>query len=90
MTPYTTLELPVSRTNFHGPKGVRATEVRLYLQLLIGAFSLRLHVSHMRKQQLSRVNQDVHRNAPVINNNNNNITKNENDKSIFVSSEKVS
>ena len=25
------LELPLSRTNFYGPKGVRATEVRLYL-----------------------------------------------------------
>ena len=24
------LELPMSRTNFHGPKDVRATEVRLY------------------------------------------------------------
>ena len=24
------LELPISRTNFHGPKDVRATEVRLY------------------------------------------------------------
>ena len=27
------LELPLSRTNFHGPKGVRAIEVRLYLEL---------------------------------------------------------
>ena len=26
------LELPLSRTNFHGPKGVRAIEVRLYFQ----------------------------------------------------------
>ena len=25
------LELPLSRTNFHGPKGVRAIEVRLYI-----------------------------------------------------------
>ena len=25
------LELPISRTNFHGPKDVRATEVRLYV-----------------------------------------------------------
>ena len=25
-----TLELPMSGTNFHGPKGVRAIEVRLY------------------------------------------------------------
>ena len=25
------LELSLSRTNFHGPKGVRAIEVRLYL-----------------------------------------------------------
>ena len=26
------LELPLSRTNFHGPKGVQAIEVRLYIQ----------------------------------------------------------
>ena len=25
------LELPLSRTNFHSPKGVRAIEVRLYM-----------------------------------------------------------
>ena len=25
------LKLPLSRTNFHGPKGVRAIEVRLYM-----------------------------------------------------------
>ena len=25
------LELPISRTNFHGPKDVRAIEVRLYI-----------------------------------------------------------
>ena len=25
------LELPLSRTNFHGPKGVRDIEVRLYV-----------------------------------------------------------
>ena len=25
------LELPMSRTNFHGPKDVRAIEVRLYM-----------------------------------------------------------
>ena len=25
------LQLPLSRTNFHGPKGVRAIEVRLYI-----------------------------------------------------------
>ena len=28
------LELPMSRTNFHGPKEVRAIEVRLYQQFL--------------------------------------------------------
>ena len=28
------LELPLSRTNFHGPKGVRAIEVRLYFNCL--------------------------------------------------------
>ena len=27
------LELPLSRTNFHGPEGVRATEVRQYMGL---------------------------------------------------------
>ena len=26
------LELPMSRTNFHGPKDVRAIEIRLYLE----------------------------------------------------------
>ena len=26
------LELPISRINFHSPKDVRATEVRLYVQ----------------------------------------------------------
>ena len=34
------LELPLSRTNFHGPKGVRAIEVRLYIQII--HFSVRL------------------------------------------------
>ena len=28
------LELPISKTNFHGPKDVRAIEVRLYLKYL--------------------------------------------------------
>ena len=28
------LELPMSRTNFHGPKDTRAIEVRLYIFLL--------------------------------------------------------
>ena len=27
------LELPISRTNFHGPKAVRAIEVRLYTNI---------------------------------------------------------
>ena len=26
------LELPMSRTNFHGPKDVRAIEIRLYIE----------------------------------------------------------
>ena len=30
------LELPLSRTNSHGPKGVRAIEVRLYYKMFIG------------------------------------------------------
>ena len=30
------LELPLSRTNFHGPKGVRAIEVRLYCERIDG------------------------------------------------------
>ena len=29
------LELPISRTNFHGPKDVRAIEVRLYLSRML-------------------------------------------------------
>ena len=29
------LELPLSQTNFHGPKGVRAIEVRLYIACTI-------------------------------------------------------
>ena len=29
------LELPMSRKNFHGPKDVRATEVRLYYGWLV-------------------------------------------------------
>ena len=28
-------ELPITRTNFHGPKGIRAIEVRLYLIIII-------------------------------------------------------
>ena len=28
------LKLPMSRTNFHGPKDVRAIEVRLYISLI--------------------------------------------------------
>ena len=28
------LELPMSRTNFHGPKDVRAIEVRLYYAMI--------------------------------------------------------
>ena len=31
------LELPMSRTNFHGPKDVRAIEVRLYFVSLCSA-----------------------------------------------------
>ena len=27
------LELPMSRTNFHGPKDIRAIEVRLYKEV---------------------------------------------------------
>ena len=29
------LELPLYRTNFHGPNGVRATEVRLYVDIRV-------------------------------------------------------
>ena len=32
------LELPLSRTNFHGPKGVRAIEVLLYLYRMVYDF----------------------------------------------------
>ena len=35
------LEIPLSRTNFHGPKGVRAIEVRLYIGKQIGNHKLR-------------------------------------------------
>ena len=31
------LELPMSRTNFHGPKDVGATEVRLYFNVILGS-----------------------------------------------------
>ena len=46
-------ELPMSRTNFHGPKDVRAIEVRLYLDMIIPFIStvlstLRLAV-HLQK-----------------------------------------
>ena len=34
-----TLELPLFRTSFHGPKGVRAIEVRLYFTPKTCAFS---------------------------------------------------
>ena len=33
------LELPLTETNFHGPKSVRATEVLMYLLLLRGSRS---------------------------------------------------
>ena len=32
------LELPMSRMNFHGPKDIRAIEVRLYVSQFIGGF----------------------------------------------------
>ena len=34
------LELPLSRTNFHGPIGVRAIEVRLYLFVILTYWSV--------------------------------------------------
>ena len=34
------LELPMSRTSFHGPKDVRAIEVRLYVGWNEGSFTL--------------------------------------------------
>ena len=34
------LELPLSRTSFHGSKGVRAIEVRLYLYILFTIFKI--------------------------------------------------
>ena len=38
------LELPLSRTNFHGPKGVRAIEVRLYFEMLFVPHALHYHM----------------------------------------------
>ena len=38
------LELPMSRTNFHGPKDVRAIEVRLYVGGTLSGLSLTLCV----------------------------------------------
>ena len=54
------LELPISRTNFHGPKDVRAIEVRMYMASLTeqDLYCLRrkdlfshsmAHMKHMRK-----------------------------------------
>ena len=43
------LELPLSRTNFHGPKGVRAIEVRLYLDDM----SIMSIIQHYRDSMLS-------------------------------------
>ena len=43
------LELPLSRTNFHGPKGVRAIEVLLYFVqtgILAPAFCASLDTIH--------------------------------------------
>ena len=36
------LELPLFRTNFHGPKGVRAIEIRLYLFQTVNLGNLEL------------------------------------------------
>ena len=44
------LELPLSRINFHGPKGVRAIEVRLYLTLKL----------QNRQQNLPLQNMTIH------------------------------
>ena len=33
------LELPMARKIFHGPKGVRAIAVRLYIEITISSFS---------------------------------------------------
>ena len=35
------LELPISRSNFHGPKEIRVIEVRLYLNGMGGGFALK-------------------------------------------------
>ena len=40
------LELPMSRTNFHGPKDVRAIEVRLYFYSLLDAIDMRPPTFH--------------------------------------------
>ena len=42
------LELPISRTNFHGPKDVRAIEVRLHYQNLPA--DMGLNTAHICKE----------------------------------------
>ena len=40
------LELPMSRTNFHGPKDVRAIEVRPYMLIVVPMLCLMVSVCH--------------------------------------------
>ena len=42
------LELPMSRTNFHGPKDVRAIEVRLYLDIISTGCDIRDHILNLK------------------------------------------
>ena len=44
------LELPMSRTNFHGPKDVRAIEVRLYF----AAAGVKFRVAALKRTLLYR------------------------------------
>ena len=44
------LELPMFRTNFHGPKDVRAIEIRLYSNLILNLTYIDSYVTFMRSR----------------------------------------
>ena len=47
------LELPISRTNFHGPKDVRAIEVQQYLDILMRK-KMQGKIFHKKKQHMHK------------------------------------
>ena len=49
------LELPMSRTNFHGPKDVRAIEVRLYVSECDVFVCVRLCVANIEAIHVRRI-----------------------------------